>query len=189
MDREAIEQLEKDWAGVSRGDREGFARIYRTMYPDLYAYSQKITGSQVVAQDAIQDVFTALWQSHKNHHNIKSVRTYLLRSVRNQCFRLLKKRNRQVSLDHVDDTMIQIDPTELKLKDPSVRVRQLVQKGLEGLPAQQREVLYLKYFVNLDYQEIAELLSINYQSVVNHVYRAVGKLRQDKVWQYLDTEY
>lgn len=182
-----MHELQESWEGFRQGDREAFSHLYRQLYSDLYAYSLKITTSEVIAQDAVQDVFTALWQNRSAQASVHSVRTYLLRSVRNRAIRLLKKQNQGTSLDRVDPLLMQIQPAELRLTDPSEQTKKLVRKALQRLSPQQREVVYLKYYINLDYREIADLLEINYQSAVNHVYRAVKKLRKENVWKYLDT--
>lgn len=50
---------------------------------------------------------------------------------------------------------------------------------LNKLPKRQREVLYLKYNCNLKTQEIADVMDINYQSVVNNIHKAIKGLREE----------
>ena len=48
---------------------------------------------------------------------------------------------------------------------------------LNQLPKRQKEVIYLHYFEDLDYSQIAEIMAINYQSVLNLTQKALQKLR------------
>ena len=48
---------------------------------------------------------------------------------------------------------------------------------LNQLPKRQKEVIYLHYFEDMDYNQIAEIMSINYQSVLNLTQKALQKLR------------
>ena len=83
--------------------------------------------------------------------------------------------------DHFD---LRIDPVELKLKDYGKELKTSIQSSLAELSPRQREILYLKYYNNLDYIQISEVLEINYQSVINHVYKAIKKLRKSKILQF-----
>jgi DNA-directed RNA polymerase specialized sigma24 family protein len=48
---------------------------------------------------------------------------------------------------------------------------------LYTLPSRPREIIYLKYYEEMEYPKIAQLTGIKYQSVVNHVFRALQTLR------------
>ena len=48
---------------------------------------------------------------------------------------------------------------------------------LNELPQRQKEVIYLHYFENMDYTQIAEVMGIRYQSVLNLTQKALQKLR------------
>src|SRR5690625_7520840 len=55
--------------------------------------------------------------------------------------------------------------------------KQDLRDALDLLPERQKEVLFLKYYNGMSYDEIEEILAINYQSIRNHIYRALQKLR------------
>ena len=50
---------------------------------------------------------------------------------------------------------------------------------LNKLPKRQREVIYLKYYYNLNTKQISEVMEVNYQSVVNFMHKAIKRLRED----------
>lgn len=57
-------------------------------------------------------------------------------------------------------------------------VSQKLQKAMKELTDRQREIIFLKYSKNLSYEEIGEILGINYQSIRNLTHRAVSELRK-----------
>ena len=57
-------------------------------------------------------------------------------------------------------------------------VSQKLQNAMKELTDRQREIIFLKYSKNLSYEEIGEILGINYQSIRNLTHRAVSELRK-----------
>src|SRR5690625_358998 len=55
--------------------------------------------------------------------------------------------------------------------------KQALRDALDLLPERQKEVLFLKYYNRMSYDEIEEILAINDQSIRNHIYRALQKHR------------
>ena len=63
----------------------------------------------------------------------------------------------------------------------SAEQKQKVSKVLEKLSQRQKEAIFLRYFDDLEYEEIASIMSINYQSVHNLIHRAIKILRENLV--------
>lgn len=177
--------IEQHWKKVLRGDMQSFELIYKAFYPDLFVYARKLANDSNLAEDAVQDTFLYLWQNKNNIGVIESIKFYLIRSVRNTCLLLIKKKNKLGSLeDAAANLSLIIHPSELKLKDEQVELNIQLKKSLENLSPRQSEIIFLKFYNNLDYEEISEVLDINYQSVVNHVHKAIQKLRKSETLKY-----
>lgn len=182
MDQQ-INQLQI-WEKTLKGDLAALEQLYLLYHPDLYHYALKITNQADLAEDATQDVFIDLWNYRQQLGTINSPKFYLIRSVRNQCLKLLKKQNRLTNLTSADNLDLTILPTELQLTGNSQQVKQAIEQAMHSLSPRQREIIYLKFYNNLDYEELAQVLDINYQSVVNHIHKAMLKLRNADVLQY-----
>lgn len=158
---------------------QALEQLYKCFYPDLYSYALKLTNHSSMAEDAVHDTFLYLWKHRHQIGTIQSFRFYIFKSIRNACLKMIQKKNRLSNLEEVDTRLeLVILPEELKLKDVNLESKKRIQKALAELSNRQREIIYLKFYNNLDYEEIGELLQINYQSVVNHVHRAIQKLRK-----------
>jgi RNA polymerase sigma factor (sigma-70 family) len=62
-------------------------------------------------------------------------------------------------------------------EETNIQLQQQIARILNGLPKRQREILFLKYYDGWSYGQISEISGIKYQSVVNHVHRAVTQIR------------
>ena len=174
------------WENLLQGDLNALEQIYTSFHADLYHYALKITSQVDLAEDALQDVFVDIWTHRSTLGRIQSLRAYLLRSVRNQCLKLLKRQQRFTDISEADNFDL-IVPEELQLVDSSKAIKQAISIGMKKLSPRQREVLYLKYYNNLDYEELSEVLEINYQSVINHMHKAMIKLRDMDILKHLVT--
>ena len=177
--------FEQLWQKVVADDLVALEQIYRHFYPNLFQYALKIGKSVDLAEDAIQDTFLYLWQHRKEIGSIQSLQNYLFRSLRNTCFKLIQKRKNLHSLEEVSaQIQFTILPEDLNLTEIDQQKKQQIKEALTNLSPRQREIILLKFFNNLDYEEIGEVLDINYQSVVNHVHKAIVKLRKSLVLRF-----
>jgi len=175
----------KLWEAMLQGDLTALEQLYTLFHTDLYHYALKLTEQVDLAEDAVQDVFMDLWNYRKQLPAVYAPKFYLIRSVRNQCLKLIKKQNRLTSLDLANHFEMVILPEELQLKDNSEKTKKAIALGMATLSPRQREIIYLKFYNNLDYEELAEVLDINYQSVVNHIHKAMIKLRKADLLKHL----
>jgi len=171
---------------LQNGDLRALELLYQKFHTELFFYALKLTTNRELAEDAVQDTFVDIWNHRSQMGQVRSLQFYLIRSVRHRCLKLLKSNYRFKVLDAANEFDIRIEPEELRLTDYSVEVKAKVASALKSLSARQREIVYLKFYENLEYQEIADLLALNYQSVVNHVHRAIVKLRTADILKYLE---
>lgn len=172
---------EELWVRFLDGDMDVYEQIFRRYYKDLYGYGLKICSRPEIVRDCIQELFVVIWDRRAFLDEVQSIKAYLLASLRRSILKELE-RQRKYSSQSVEEGQtvhIQFSPEELIVEDEfrSYRKKALYD-ALSRLPGRQKEVLYLKYFNGMSYEEIEEILSINYQSIRNHIYRAVKKLKK-----------
>ena len=169
------------WQAFKNGNKEAFAVIFKKYYNDLYGYGTKFSGDATLVKDALQDVFVEIWARRANLGEVQYVKTYLLKSLRRRLLRNEKSwrklfmRNQQYALENqdfqlsIEDLMIAKEQNEERLARLEAVIQQLTKS--------QKEVIYLKFYNGLDYEEIAQVLNIKYQSVRNIMYRTLTALR------------
>lgn len=162
------------WRQMQEGNREAFAALFKAYYSELKAYGMKLSGSHEFAQEAIQLLFLKIWESKHRIGAAKNPKSYLLRAYRTTILDLLSENKRRST--QLTDLSFQFNQQELPaLADPSNSpLLQLVNQ----LSDKQREIIFLKFYNNLSYKEIAEVLEINYQTVRNYIAKSMIILRK-----------
>lgn len=111
-----------------------------------------------------------------------SIRRYLATSLRRKIVSVIKKESKSQSVDSFDtipfDVELAIDEVIIaqELNDEQAA---LLKRAFDKLTAKQKEILYLRFYQGLDYEQIANVLDMKYQSLRNAVSRAIKHLRGD----------
>lgn len=165
------------WESFRNGDRDAFATLFRRHYESLYRYGGKFITNPGQLEDAIQELFVELWQS-KSRTPVISVRAYLLKSLK---YKILKtyRRRRHHLLPIADDhgTFEWSHEDRLIAGEENTANSRRVLNALDQLTNRQKEIVYLKYFQNLSYDEITDVMNINYQVARNLLYQAIRSLK------------
>jgi len=159
------------WESFKNGDRDSFRELFRKYYSPLYLYGHKITTDKELLEDCIQDLFTELWLS-PSKTPIQSVRAYLLKALQ-------KRSKLELSADDLETRAFQISHDNLLiLKEDQKENGDKIKAALTQLSKRQQEIVYLRYFQNLSYDEIGDLMNINYQVARNLLYQSLKALRK-----------
>ncbi|WP_143473288.1 RNA polymerase sigma factor [Flavilitoribacter nigricans] len=176
-------ELIKLWSAFLAGEEAAFSRLFFDYYELLYHYGYRITPKPEFLKDVLQDFFLNLYESRASlSPDVKNLRAYLITSFRRRLLLELKRQRRTNSTleDIVDkeDHLFDIGIEDVLIKrESSAQQKQLVGELLDNLPPRQREIIYLRYYLDLSLPEIAKTLQISYQVVANHLYRALKKLQ------------
>ena len=168
------------WKQLKEGSKSALERIYSTYISSLLKYGRKFSRNDQVIEDCIQDLFIELWKNREGLGMTDSIQRYLLVSLRRKVIRQMDKSKKRVSdtepteLDF--EVVIAVDQKLIALELSEERAEQ-VKAAMENLSKRQKEVIYLKYVSGLDYEDIGEIMDLNYQSVRNLVSNALKKLK------------
>ena len=169
------------WGKFIQGDHTCYEKIFKKYYQGLYGYGLKLCFDSGLVQDCIQDLFVSIWERRNELTHIKSPNVYLYVSLRRNILKAVKKQKREKEIsDQIDETPeIEFGIDELIIKkETRMDAKQELHKALNRLTNQQKEVIYLHFYNGMSYGEIEEILSINRQSVKNHVHKAMQTLRK-----------
>lgn len=169
------------WKRIREGDIETYEYVFKAYYPDLYGYGLKLCGKPELVKDVIQELFVTIWERRKKLDRIHSLKVYLLVSLRRRIFKSIykEKREKEILHDQGESPDIYFTIEEIIIQDEVLEEQKKeLQAALNSLPSRQKEVIYLRFYNGMNYEEIEEILSINYQSIRNHVHRAIKTLRE-----------
>lgn len=170
------------WKSLKEGELKAFGALFKNHYANLFNYGLKISGNKVITEDSLQDFFLYIYEHRENLSNLSSITPYLFTSYRRFIIKILQKNKKNKIIRNINENIvdIQFTPEELLTHQESTTFRNKnLTSLLNKLPKRQREVLYLKYNCNLKTQEIADVMDINYQSVVNNIHKAIKGLREE----------
>lgn len=161
---------------VHQGDYHAFRKIYERHWKRLYRYTGQVIGSDIDAEDIVQDLFIHFWEKSQAEP-IASIDAYFHTALR---FRILtyfeKSKVRQHHLGSLAKYMEQQahdDDEAFTLKD----LNQQVAVEIDRLPAKMREIFILRKYKELSYREISELLNISETTVKKQLYNATKLLK------------
>ncbi|MDR3268202.1 MAG: sigma-70 family RNA polymerase sigma factor [Tannerella sp.] len=166
------------WNQFRNGDKEAFSTLFKSTSDRLYRYGMKFTDDDELVKDCIQDLFLKLYRHRTELPEIEHALFYLFKMLKNILIDALRHRERFVYLPpqelpfHVEFVLERDDDTEA---DEEIRER--FEQVIALLSERQKEAIYLRYQAEMSYEEISQLLGINYQSARNLIHRAIEKIR------------
>lgn len=184
-DPEILDNPQKCWKDFLQGDHTAFSLLFKAHYSALYQYAYRQFGEAAPSHESVQHLFYQLWMGRANISEVVHVKAYLFKALRNALQKEKKYQQRFLQLEHYKSPLT-FSQEEVLLDDEAHALRKRkIAESLNQLPKRQREIIYLKYYEELSYQQIADVLDMNYQSVVNTVFRAIQKLREEKTLKHL----
>ena len=164
------------------GSTFAFEEVYRRYFQVLFSYGKRIINDEEIVNDAIQDLFVNIWRSRMSLNQAQSVRFYLFRSLRREIHKSSKSENLHgEDWESVSEEFLptQISPeASFSINEEILSKTEQLNSWLSHLPPRQNEALVLRFYHNLEYPEIASILSIKEQTARNLVQKALLILRK-----------
>ena len=156
----------------------GFNLLVRKYQKQVYWLIRRIVIRHEDADDAVQETFVKVWKNLDKFKGNSKLYTWIYRIATNEALALLKSRKRKFLLPIVDyekqlaqsihdDTFFSGDEIQLKL-----------QKALLTLPAKQRLVFNMKYYDEMKYKDMSEVLGTSVGALKASYHIAVKKIEE-----------
>lgn len=164
-------------SALRQDNKEAFSLLFQKYYTDLVLFCGNFVRDKSSCEDIVQSIFLKLWNDRKNIRIETSLKSYLLRAVRNSCFDEFRHLEivRQYESDP-DHSVLDSYDTEnyILYSDLSAHLQQ----ALDQLPAAYREAFEMNRFEGLKYREIAVRLNVSERTVEVRVSKALEMLRK-----------
>jgi len=159
---------------------QSFTAIFNLHFDGLFNYGVKITGRKDLVEDSIQEVFFRIWKNNIDLNSVSNIKAYLFKALRRQLLNILElKINHPVSEETTENVGVEYSPEDFMIDNQTEdENRNLVITALNNLPEKQREAIYLRYFEELSFAEVAAVMNINIQSAKNDVFRGLDTLKK-----------
>ncbi len=167
-----------------RDDPDAFGEIVRRWERKIFALCFGMLGREDDARDAAQDAFIAAYRNLSGFRGDARVSSWLHRIAVNQCLTVKRRqRARPETLigedDGEADRVFHAPPgsSPARRAERSERT-ELVRRAVEALPPELRQVIVMKEFEEMTFQEIADTLEMPLSTVKSRLYTALGLLKQ-----------
>ncbi|WP_186757457.1 RNA polymerase sigma factor [Echinicola salinicaeni] len=170
------------WVEFLRGSDKALADIYRIYSKKLFNYGRQFTQCDELIYDTIQDVFIYLVDAREKLSVAKSVKFYLFSVFRRTLMKALEKDKKVINPDNDDfeGFLINMNNGYHPVHEIiSERHKKVIMNAVNQLPARQREMLNLRFFEGMSYEQIASMMELaNAKTVRTMMYRSLARLNK-----------
>lgn len=159
-------------------EQKAFSLLYTTYSKRLYWHIRRMVGNHEDADDVLQDVLVKAWKSIKSFRGESKLSTWLYRIATNETLTFLGRRNKRytTSIDAEENFLDEQLKADV-LVDGDVIVQKLG-KALEVLPEKQRLVFNMRYYDELSYNEISDIVGTSVGALKASFHHAVNKIEK-----------
>jgi RNA polymerase sigma-70 factor (family 1) len=164
---------------IKKGDEAAFTKLFHHHRDRIYSIAFKISGSSTLSEEVVQDVFLKIWLKRADLDHVQNFNAYLHTIVQNTMYKVLKR------VAHSQRKMSQVTSEQNTwTNDPETEFTDkeyfsILQKGIEKLPNQQKQVYKLMRERGMKRGEVADLLHLQPDTVKFHLSKAMKNL-----WSY-----
>ncbi|MBB6612642.1 sigma-70 family RNA polymerase sigma factor [Pontibacter sp. Tf4] len=157
--------------------------LYQNQYQQLYAFGCRVHADREVVKDCIHEMFCEIWNGRHRVQSVSNSRsylfTYLKRKILKEVQRVKLSDQLPEDLNYTGDDLQEASYEDILVKlqtDEATRIK--LQQVLSKLSQSQLEIIRMKFYEELSFEQIASILNIETRTVYNHIYEALKRLRQ-----------
>lgn len=168
------------WHNIKHGDQQAMMLLYKSSYQELYAFGFRICANKEQVKDCIHEMFCEIWQKRHSLSEVQQVKAYLRTYLKRKLLKEIYQTNHQGNLTKLDEGLDREKSYEsllIEAQESDEKKRKLW-LALDHLTKNQREIIKLKFYEGLSYEQIASALNLQPRTVYNHVYEALQVLRK-----------
>lgn len=168
------------WKLFLEGDDRAYSWIYTHYIQVLYNYGLQITPDSEIVKDCIQDVFVKIYKAKKKLTVPQNPKVYLMIALKNNIYNTFNQerlqKNYAFSLYQTEEQLT----VKNEFIDQEARHEEMnnIKRMMKILTPRQREVIYYRFIEELSYDDICQIMGLNYQSAYNLLQRSLQKIRE-----------
>ncbi len=159
------------------GDEFAFVSLYNRYREGVYSYCAKMLFDRELAADVMQETFIRVYENRQRLMKSESIRSWIFTIARNQCLNQIRKSKRMVPLTDEMTVNIPANSSPISQMEKNEQI-ELLNLYLQDLKFEYREVIVLREYQNLSYQEIAAISRTSMSSVKSRLFKARRRLAE-----------
>ncbi len=167
------------WKRIKAGNAQAFQELYDRYADILFSFGMVYSRDRELVKDCIHDLIFDLYKYRKNLAENDNIRNYLFKSLKRKVLASGKKNLRLVYSENLtQETGNELHETDSDENEEQQDQLNQINQLIGQLPEKQREILNLKFQLEMPYHEIAEIMDISVESVRTSVYRSIKTIRE-----------
>lgn len=158
--------------------REAFSKIISLYQERLYWQIRKMVLVHEDADDVLQNTFLKAWRSLENFRGDSKLSTWLFRIAINESITFLNKQKQEREMMQEDNSDYLLDNLQADEYFDGNEVQQLLQEAILKLPEKQRLVFNMRYFDEMKYEQMSEILSTSVGALKASYHIAMKKVEE-----------
>jgi RNA polymerase sigma factor (sigma-70 family) len=166
---------------LKKDNDEALSLLVYRYYDDLFRYGNGLCEKVTLVEDVIQDLFCEVWQKRERLSEITFIKPYLFISLRNRIYRQLQREKRTTNFTETIEFNFdaEISPEDLIIKnEDKEKIAGLLKNYINQLSSRQKEAIYLRFYENLSYKSIADIMEITVPYLYLLIHKSVARLKE-----------
>ncbi|MFA6468138.1 MAG: RNA polymerase sigma factor [Bacteroidota bacterium] len=155
---------------LQNGDEQAIAMIYERFKHGLFRFCMRLVSESEIAEDIVQETFVRMIDEKMSLHNPAALKSWMYMIARNEAFTQLKKRKRTRMLFEDDQDVFIEESTSDSIE--TAERSAIITSFVNRLLPQYKEVLVLREYEAMNYEEIAEVIGASVATVKSRLFRA-----------------
>lgn len=169
------------WESVRLGDKQAFFDLYKSLSRDLTRFGLRVCPDVELVSDTLNQLFISLWEKHARLDQVELVESYLRTILKRKIFKALKQKQRlenAIALFGQEEALTELSYEEIivKVQSDELMIKRL-KHALEKLTFKQRQLVQLRFYEGMSYEQIAEITQLSVRTAYNTIYEALKLLR------------
>jgi RNA polymerase sigma-70 factor (ECF subfamily) len=157
-----------------------FSELLDVYQERLYWHIRKIVTTHENADDVLQNTFIRVYKSITKFEGKSSLHTWMYRIAYNESIRFLEKNNKKSydNIDEISDSHLEVLFEDEYFDGDEIQIK--LNKIIDGFTEKQKRVFQMKYFDDLSFRQISEVLEIS-ESTLKSTYYTCVKIIEEKI--------
>lgn len=164
---------------AKQGDKDALVQLVMSQKKEYYKLAYAYMENKEDALDALEDMIVILYDNINKLKKEDAFFSWSKTILANRCKKLLREKNKVVYIDTVEDTACE---GEISQKEEQIAL----ERHITQLNAKHQEIIKLRYYLDLDYQNISEILKIPIGTVKSRISIALKKLKESFGGEYYE---
>lgn len=163
---------------VSKGNEKAFRIFYDSYFDRLAAYVFKLSKSETISEEIVQEVFLKLWINRHLLVQLDSPEAYIFSMARNSAVDYFRRLAKETNLISTLSAQLQIAGNDIEDQLNAKELRRLIAEAVDQLSAQKKKIFKLSKDEGLSHNEIAEVMQLSKSTVKNHLSETLHYVRE-----------